>query len=638
MNNKQVILLGIDGLPAHTLQLFLENDQLPNFKKLLDNGSRYELVSTLPPLTCPAWLSMASGASPATLGVTNILMPVPGQAPDQIQNGFDASLSRAEYIWETMDDEGLNSIVIKYPGSWPPRKGDFIQVDGCGGYADITCKFELVSSAAYFTKQPAANAAQKSLFPGGYSDNWRIDTGAEKGRVYVPARDPLGWNSIDDDFEPLFEATLPVHANNSSLINFLYVLAGKKAARACVLIRHHKADAQGQLILYQSDWSSWIPCVFSGSTCYIRLKLIDIDPETKSLHLYRSQGHAISGFTKPHSLAEELFTELGPLVEWAGTYDIMNGLIDLDTQYEIYRDHTDWLIRTMKYLTGNYKWNGLFTQWHPLEYAHHIIGASLHPEHPRHDAAVARVEMEFLLKVYQMADELVEAAMELKDENTLLVVTGDHGHDLVHSIFFINHFLYHRGYLHYTVEKGNVCINWTKTVAYGHFPGFIYLNRKEWWQGGILEEADCPAILEEITRELSTVEDNGNRPVKLILDKKTLSDYGHSGSSSADLYFCMERGYEVATRLEIKQGPLAEFEITEPLQEVTSGHGSFFPLSDSAKTVAIFSGPSSTESLSASIPVSILDIAPTLTDFLGIRSPRNCEGKPITETNVSELL
>ncbi len=84
----------------------------------------------------------------------------------------------------------------------------------------------------------------------------------------------------------------------------------------------------------------------------------------------------------------------------------------------------------------------------------------------------------------------------------------------------------------------------------------------------------------------------------------------------------MERGYEVATRIRDDRA-LPEFELTEPDETATSGHGSFFPAEPSARTLAIFAGPGFEPGDGAHLPVPIVDLAPTVTAFLGIsRSAR----------------
>src|SRR5689334_22886548 len=132
--SSRLFLLGIDGLPPRAFRRFSAEGLLPNCQALIEASASFDVLPTLPALTAPGWMTIASGAHPRTIGVSTILQPQPGQPPDLIRNGFDRRLSRVEYLWEAFDAESLPAIVLHYPGSWPPREGGFVQVDGAGGY------------------------------------------------------------------------------------------------------------------------------------------------------------------------------------------------------------------------------------------------------------------------------------------------------------------------------------------------------------------------------------------------------------------------------------------------------------------------------------------------------------------------
>ena len=59
----KVIILGFDGATFSIIKLHL--DDLPNFRFLLNNGVHAEMMSTIPPVSAPAWTSMFTGKNPA---------------------------------------------------------------------------------------------------------------------------------------------------------------------------------------------------------------------------------------------------------------------------------------------------------------------------------------------------------------------------------------------------------------------------------------------------------------------------------------------------------------------------------------------------------------------------------------------
>lgn len=632
-NHRKTFLLGIDGLPPAVFQRFVAEGRMPCFARLLERAALIDLVPTLPALTAPRWLTIASGAYPCTIGVANILLPIHGEAPSMIENGFDSRQSRAEYLWETLDRHGLRAIVLKYPGSWPPRRGNFIQVDGAGGYADISCRFEVAPSQAYVASDSGSvvDTSVELLFPTGYEAHWRTDTGPAKGLVEVVTRDPLGWRGISGDAKLVFEFALHIEQPGRRTRWVTHGLAYWYNGEAWLILSPNKDVKINSIRLRPGEWSDWIYADSSDGPYAYRFKLLGLDLDRRDFHLYRTQGHRLDGFTCPTELGDELIRETGPMVEWTGTYDLMNGLVDLETQFEIYEQHTNWMAEIIRYLGGTWPWHGFFTQWHVIEYAHHLVGASLHPEHPLHQQENVARDLDFLGRVYSLADRLLGAVEDVIDNQTLLVVASDHGHDLVHTIFYVNHFLRRHGWLVTTMQNSRTSIDWSQTAAYGLFPGCIYLNLAERWPGGIIKESDAGSLASAIAEAFRDLVDprTGWHPIKLVLNREEMAVFGQAGDRSPDLFFCMERGYEPATRIRDGVHAETEFELTVPYKEVTSGHGSFFPPSLSVRTLGLLAGPGIHPGSCSGYPVSVMDLAPTMAKFLGVRAPRQYAGHAI---------
>ena len=69
MKNMKVILLGFDGMTFNILEPYIKEGIMPNFKKVLNDGSFGILRSTIPPITGPGWTSMFTGKTPGKHGV-----------------------------------------------------------------------------------------------------------------------------------------------------------------------------------------------------------------------------------------------------------------------------------------------------------------------------------------------------------------------------------------------------------------------------------------------------------------------------------------------------------------------------------------------------------------------------------------
>ena len=61
---RRIIILGLDGATFSIIKPWAEANELPTFRKLMNKGAWGELESTIPPVTCPAWVSMLTGKKP----------------------------------------------------------------------------------------------------------------------------------------------------------------------------------------------------------------------------------------------------------------------------------------------------------------------------------------------------------------------------------------------------------------------------------------------------------------------------------------------------------------------------------------------------------------------------------------------
>jgi predicted AlkP superfamily phosphohydrolase/phosphomutase len=110
-SKKRLIVFGIDGATWEIIEIMSRKDKLPNFKKLMDNGVYGDLRSVNPPVTCPAWATMFTGKSAASLGVFHFFKPTAE---------YDLKLSTLMWnkwrpIWDILSDLGKIVYVFNVP-------------------------------------------------------------------------------------------------------------------------------------------------------------------------------------------------------------------------------------------------------------------------------------------------------------------------------------------------------------------------------------------------------------------------------------------------------------------------------------------------------------------------------------------
>jgi len=123
----KVFVLGIDGAPP---QLVFDKwiDELPNLKKLMDNGAFGRIESTIPPSTCIAWNSFFSGRDASDFGVYSYTKRNDfSYSPSQLISSHDI---KTDMVWDVLTETGKKSYVIGVPITYPVKAINGAMVTG----------------------------------------------------------------------------------------------------------------------------------------------------------------------------------------------------------------------------------------------------------------------------------------------------------------------------------------------------------------------------------------------------------------------------------------------------------------------------------------------------------------------------
>jgi len=133
-----LILLGLDGATWDVLNPLFERDRLPALQALVEDGRPGTLESTFPPITAPAWLSMATGQNPGKTGVFYFRNRT---SPDSFEfESVGSEQFRGRSFWDVLAARGYSVGVFNFPMLYPPYElGDegFV-VSGLGSPEDET--------------------------------------------------------------------------------------------------------------------------------------------------------------------------------------------------------------------------------------------------------------------------------------------------------------------------------------------------------------------------------------------------------------------------------------------------------------------------------------------------------------------
>lgn len=156
--DRKVLVIGIDGGTYTILDPFIEQGKLPNIQKVMNAGFRSVLLSSVPPVSAPAWTSFITGKNPGKHGILQFydVGPVPrteDQSEVELRPGdfaiVNARSIRARTLWQIASDAGRRVVIINVPMTYPPVPVNGVMVTGLltpPGSTNFTYPPELAAS------------------------------------------------------------------------------------------------------------------------------------------------------------------------------------------------------------------------------------------------------------------------------------------------------------------------------------------------------------------------------------------------------------------------------------------------------------------------------------------------------------
>ena len=127
-NNKEkkVYWFIPDGMRADpdTFNIFewAQNGELPNIKKMMDEGSYGYSIPTFPSHTPTNFATLLTGTYPNKHGVADGPMHIEGKPLNKVSiGGFSSVAKKIDPIWVTLEEHGLDVLLLSMPGSTPPE-------------------------------------------------------------------------------------------------------------------------------------------------------------------------------------------------------------------------------------------------------------------------------------------------------------------------------------------------------------------------------------------------------------------------------------------------------------------------------------------------------------------------------------
>ncbi len=633
----QVVVLGFDGADPNLLSKWMAEGKLPNLARLSQTGTFRPLGTTNPPESPVAWASFATGLNPGGTGIFDFLKR---DAQTYLPELALVSREKPKFLfglipikppkvtnerggvpfYKTAADAGYKTTVIRMPLEFPPT-----QLAGGKLWAGLSV--------------PDIRGTWGTFFYFG-SDLTQWDIGdTEFGGKLV--RLELNGNLASTSIEGPVDPTANSFRRISIPVQFKVSPEGPEGNGVII-----ELAGRTERVL-EGHWSDWFrlkfritPFLSAHATCRfyviqaspdLRLYMspLNLDPESPPFPVSYPAGYTAE-LVKKHGL----FKTLG---WWHDTWALNEERIDegvfledlfrtMQTQAEITLDELQ-----------NDPPSLLVSIFTSTDSTSHMFFRLMDPQHPRYDPELAKRYGDAILRVYERMDRVVgEVERAMKPGGTLLIVS-DHGFHTWRKGFNTNTWLVQNGYMTlknprseektYHLEQlfgqGSFFpnVDWSKTKAYAIGLGQVYLNLRGREKFGILDPgARTDRLLEEIRQKLRSVQDPDTHQ-SVIQNVYLAREIFHGAymSRAPDLQIDFRDGYRTSWQTSL--GAIPTGIVVANMKKWSGDHCA----SDPSDTSGIFL---SNRPVRTPRP-SILDVAPTVLELLGVAPPGQIDGRAV---------
>jgi predicted AlkP superfamily phosphohydrolase/phosphomutase len=617
---KKVIVIGLDGLEPGIVEAMLNKGELPNLAKIRDSGSYSRLRTTYPAQTPVAWSSFATGTNPGGHGIFDFI------SRDPLTYQPDAALSRFERpksmlaqprvvnqrkgvpIWQVLTSAGVPSTILRCPCTFPPEALNGKMLAGVG-VPDLRGS---QSKGSFYTqdKSCAAKENEQLLY---------LDAGGDFVTQVIGPRNTKQSPPSDTICE------IKVHVNKIS--RNLKIQTGGTPAK---------------IEVSEKSWSDWVRFKFKFSLLQsvsgiARFYVRQIEPHVEFYVSAINFDPAAPMFpvSSPGNYAKDLSESLG-LFSTVGMAEEHNGLNNGRFDESAYLQQCELVLeereRTMNFELDRFSEGLFFILFDTPDRVQHMLWRFRDPEHPYFEPDASRELGTRIEEHYQRCDRLLASVLDKIDENTLLIVLSDHGFGTFRRAFDTNTWLWQNGLL---VLKdgakpneelgGFSAIDWSKTYAYAVGLGGIYLNLKGREGAGILEEGtESERVRRAIQTGLPEFVDtkSQNTAIRSVSRREEIYS-GPFAQNSPDLLVNFRRGFRVSWQSAV--GGFANSLIEDNMRRWSGDH-----IVDPESVPGIlFMNQRLKENVSSGALPLIIDLAPTILNYLGAPVPESMEGSTL---------
>ncbi|NLW50558.1 MAG: hypothetical protein GXY85_06895 [Candidatus Brocadiaceae bacterium] len=127
MNERRVMIIGLDALTPELTWPWVAEGVLPNLARVLETGAGGPLRSTIPPCSPAAWSTFATGLNPGKHGIIGFSRTRSDDYRPRLATAADRA---GETFWETAGRHGISGGILNLPFTYPPKPFNGFMISG----------------------------------------------------------------------------------------------------------------------------------------------------------------------------------------------------------------------------------------------------------------------------------------------------------------------------------------------------------------------------------------------------------------------------------------------------------------------------------------------------------------------------
>jgi len=432
-------------------------------------------------------------------------------------------------FWKTASADGIRSVVLTVPVTFPPEELHHGEMLGGLPLPDVRGSM----GTFYYWATDLSSYEEGNSELGGFLKRLLFEAGVSETNLKGP-QSPVLWHEekalkekkTAGSLSEKEETRLAELASGKDINLPMTVRWTEGSGRAEIEIQGHR------LSLKAGDWSEWIPLTFKVNA-FVRIHgmtQFHVSEADRELRVYASPVNMDPRdppipISKPDSFSAELADKIGLFrtLGWAESADkpLNEGRLD---EAEFLYDSDRAMDDRERIILENLKrddWDLFVAAIETTDRISHMMWRLTDPRHPMYDAALAAKYGDAIEKVYRRADDFVGQLRARLPKDVVFMVMSDHGFHSFRREVNLNTWLVQNGYMALHGASGETTlqdlfgrgkffegVDWAHTKAYAVGLGQIYFNlRGRESQGIVSPGPDYRELQEEIRQKLLPLTD-----------------------------------------------------------------------------------------------------------------------------------